>query len=208
MAFPSIDIKNSLGEYLSVLGMKQLRLAETEKYAHVTFFLNGGVDTPFPGEERILVPSPKVRTYDLQPEMNAGEVTDHLVAAITGGKYDVIICNYANCDMVGHTGIIPAAILAVETIDKCLERVLDALKLVGGRLLLTADHGNIEQMVDKDTGQPHTAHTTNQVPLVYVCGDKPLLSGGGLSDLAPTMLAILGVSQPLEMTGRSLINND
>jgi len=149
-----------------------------------------------------------VRTYDLQPEMNAGEVTDHLVAAITGGKYDVIICNYANCDMVGHTGIIPAAILAVETIDKCLERVHDALKLVGGRLLLTADHGNIEQMVDKDTGQPHTAHTTNQVPLVYVCGDKPLLSGGGLSDLAPTMLAILGVSQPLEMTGRSLINND
>ena len=208
VAFPSIDIKNSLGEYLSVLGMKQLRLAETEKYAHVTFFLNGGVDTPFPGEERILVPSPKVRTYDLQPEMNAGEVTDHLVAAITGGNYDVIICNYANCDMVGHTGIIPAAILAVETIDKCLERVLDALKLVGGRLLLTADHGNIEQMVDKDTGQPHTAHTTNQVPLVYVCGDKPLLSGGGLSDLAPTMLAILGVSQPLEMTGRSLINND
>ncbi|MFZ9609776.1 MAG: 2,3-bisphosphoglycerate-independent phosphoglycerate mutase [Methylococcales bacterium] len=208
VAFPSIDIKNSLGEYLSVLGMKQLRLAETEKYAHVTFFLNGGIDTPFPGEDRILVPSPKVRTYDLQPEMNAGQVTDHLVEAITGGEYDVIICNYANCDMVGHTGIIPAAILAVETIDNCLQRVVDALKLVGGRLLLTADHGNIEQMVDKDTAQPHTAHTTNKVPLVYVCGDKPLLSGGGLSDLAPTMLAILGVSQPLEMTGRSLINND
>jgi 2,3-bisphosphoglycerate-independent phosphoglycerate mutase len=206
IAFPSVDIKNGLGEYLSKLGMKQLRLAETEKYAHVTFFLNGGIDTPFPGEDRILVPSPKVRTYDLQPEMNAPEVTDHLVDAITGGKYDVIICNYANCDMVGHTGIIPAAILAVEAVDKSLQRIVDALKSVGGRMLLTADHGNIEQMVDKETGQPHTAHTTNQVPLVYVCGDKPLASGGGLSDLAPTMLAILEVEQPAEMTGRSLIN--
>ena len=206
IAFPSIDIKNGLGEYLSNLGMKQLRLAETEKYAHVTFFLNGGIDTPFPGEDRILVPSPKVRTYDLQPEMNAPEVTDHLVDAITGGKYDVIICNYANCDMVGHTGIIPAAILAVEAVDRSLQRIVFALKSVGGRMLLTADHGNIEQMVDKETGQPHTAHTTNQVPLVYVCGDKPLVSGGGLSDLAPTMLAILGVEQPAEMTGRSLIN--
>ena len=206
IAFPSIDIKNCLGEYLSNLGMKQLRLAETEKYAHVTFFLNGGIDTPFPGEDRILVPSPKVRTYDLQPEMNAAEVTDHLVDAIIGGKYDIIICNYANCDMVGHTGIIPAAILAVEAVDKSLQRIIDALKSVGGQLLLTADHGNIEQMVDKETGQPHTAHTTNQVPLVYVCGDKPLASGGGLSDLAPTMLAILGVEQPAEMTGRSLIN--
>jgi 2,3-bisphosphoglycerate-independent phosphoglycerate mutase len=206
IAFPSVDIKNCLGEYLSVLGMKQLRLAETEKYAHVTFFLNGGIDTPFPGEDRILVPSPKVRTYDLQPEMNAGEVTDHLVEAITGGKYDVIICNYANCDMVGHTGIIPAAILAVEAVDKSLQRVVDALKSVDGQLLLTADHGNIEQMLDKVTGQPHTAHTTNQVPLVYVGGDKPLFSGGGLSDLAPTMLAILGVQKPVEMTGRSLIN--
>jgi 2,3-bisphosphoglycerate-independent phosphoglycerate mutase len=206
IAFPSVDIKNGLGEYLSKLGMKQLRLAETEKYAHVTFFLNGGIDTPFPGEDRILVPSPKVRTYDLQPEMNAPEVTDHLVDAITGGKYDVIICNYANCDMVGHTGIIPAAILAVEAVDKSLQRIVEALKSVGGQLLLTADHGNIEQMVDKETGQPHTAHTTNQVPLVYVCGDKPLAPGGGLSDLAPTMLAILGVEQPAEMTGRSLIN--
>jgi 2,3-bisphosphoglycerate-independent phosphoglycerate mutase len=206
IAFPSVDIKNGLGEYLSNLGMKQLRLAETEKYAHVTFFLNGGIDTPFPGEDRILVPSPKVRTYDLQPEMNAPEVTDHLVEAITGGKYDVIICNYANCDMVGHTGIIPAAVLAVEAVDRSLKRIVDALKSVGGRMLLTADHGNIEQMVDKETGQPHTAHTTNQVPLVYVCGDKSLASGGGLSDLAPTMLAILGVEQPAEMTGRSLIN--
>ena len=206
VAFPSVDIKNGLGEYLSNLGMKQLRLAETEKYAHVTFFLNGGIDTPFPGEDRILVPSPQVRTYDLQPEMNAPEVTDHLVEAITGGQYDVIICNYANCDMVGHTGIIPAAILAVEAVDKSLQRIVDALKSVGGQLLLTADHGNIEQMLDKETGQPHTAHTINQVPLVYVCGDKPLADGGGLSDLAPTMLAILGVPQPVEMTGKSLIN--
>ncbi|MCX7097896.1 MAG: 2,3-bisphosphoglycerate-independent phosphoglycerate mutase [Methylococcales bacterium] len=206
IAFPSVDIKNGLGEYLSNLGLKQLRLAETEKYAHVTFFLNGGIDTPFPGEDRILVPSPKVRTYDLQPEMNAPEVTDHLVKAITGGEYDVIICNYANCDMVGHTGVIPAAILAVEAIDHALQRILDALKSVGGQLLLTADHGNIEQMVDKETGQPHTAHTTNQVPLVYVCGDKPLLAGGGLSDLAPTMLAILGIPKPVEMTGRSLLD--
>jgi len=208
IAFPSVDIKNGLGEYLSVLGMKQLRLAETEKYAHVTFFLNGGIDTPFPGEDRILVPSPKVRTYDLQPEMNAAEVTDHLVDAIVGGKYDVIICNYANCDMVGHTGIIPAAILAVEAVDASLQRIVEALNSVGGQLLLTADHGNIEQMVDRGTGQPHTAHTTNKVPLVYVGGDKALASGGGLSDLAPTMLAILGVAQPEEMTGRSLIDAD
>ncbi|MGZ8213004.1 MAG: 2,3-bisphosphoglycerate-independent phosphoglycerate mutase [Methylosarcina sp.] len=205
IAFPSVDIKNGLGEVLSNLGMKQLRLAETEKYAHVTFFLNGGVDTPFPGEDRILVPSPKVRTYDMQPEMSAPEVTDHLVNAITGGEYDVIICNYANCDMVGHTGVLTAAIAAVEAVDASLQRILDALRTVGGRMLLTADHGNIEQMLDKETGQPHTAHTTNQVPLVYVCGDKPLASGGSLSDLAPTMLDILGVDKPSEMTGRSLI---
>ncbi|MGZ8190325.1 MAG: 2,3-bisphosphoglycerate-independent phosphoglycerate mutase [Methylococcaceae bacterium] len=205
IAFPSVDIKNGLGEVLSNLGMTQLRLAETEKYAHVTFFLNGGIESPFPGEDRILVPSPKVRTYDLQPEMNAPEVTDHLVDAITGGKYDVIICNYANCDMVGHTGIIPAAVQAVEAVDASLQRIVDALKKVNGRLLLTADHGNIEQMVDKETGQPHTAHTTNPVPLVYVCGDAPLLDGGSLSDLAPTMLAILGIEKPVEMTGKSLI---
>jgi 2,3-bisphosphoglycerate-independent phosphoglycerate mutase len=207
IAFPSVDLKNGLGEVLSNLGLKQLRLAETEKYAHVTFFMNGGVDTPFLGEDRILVPSPQVRTYDLQPEMNAPEVTDHLVDAITGGKYDVIICNYANCDMVGHTGIIPAAVLAVEAVDACLQRIVDALKSSGGQLLLTADHGNIEQMVDKETGQPHTAHSTNPVPLVYVCGDKPLIDGGNLSDLAPTMLAILGIEKPVEMTGKSLIKN-
>lgn len=205
VAYPPTDIKNGLGEYLSSLGMKQLRLAETEKYAHVTFFLNGGIDTPFPGEDRILVPSPKVRTYDLQPEMSSVEVTDHMVEAIVGGKYDVIICNYANCDMVGHTGIMDAAILAVEAVDAALQRIVDALQTVGGRMLITADHGNIEQMVDKETGQPHTAHTTNPVPLVYVGGDRPLASGGSLSDLAPTMLAILGVEQPVEMTGKSLI---
>lgn len=207
VAFASTDMKNGLGEVLANVGMTQLRLAETEKYAHVTFFLNGGVDTPFAGEDRILVPSPQVRTYDLQPEMSAPEVTDHLVAAITGGKYDVIICNYANCDMVGHTGVIPAAILAVEAVDAALQRIVEALKSVGGQLLLTADHGNIEQMVDKTTGQPHTAHSTNQVPLVYVCGNHPLASGGSLSDLAPTMLDILGVEKPIEMTGRSLIRD-
>ncbi len=207
VAYPSVDIKNGLGEVLANLGMTQLRLAETEKYAHVTFFLNGGIDTPFPGEDRILVPSPKVRTYDLQPEMSSKEVTDHLVDAITGGKYDVIICNYANCDMVGHTGIVDAAIQAVEAVDASLQRIVEALQKAGGKLLLTADHGNIEQMVDKETGQPHTAHTTNPVPLVYVCGDRPLVSGGSLSDLAPTILAILGAEQPIEMTGRSLLGS-
>ncbi len=205
VAYPSSDIKNGLGEYLSNLGLTQLRLAETEKYAHVTFFLNGGVDTPFPGEDRILVPSPKVRTYDLQPEMSSVEVTDHMVEAITGGKYDVIICNYANCDMVGHTGVLDAAIKAVEAVDAALQRILIALQSVGGQLLLTADHGNIEQMRDPITGEPHTAHTTNPVPLVYVCGKGQLEDGGSLSDLAPTMLAILGLPQPAEMTGRSLI---
>jgi 2,3-bisphosphoglycerate-independent phosphoglycerate mutase len=203
VAFPAVDIKNSLGEYLSNLGMTQLRLAETEKYAHVTFFFNGGIDASFPGEDRVLVPSPKVRTYDLQPEMSLPEVTDKLVDAITGGKYDVIICNFANGDMVGHTGIIPAAIKAVETIDSSLQRVVDAVESVGGKMLITADHGNIEQMVD-DNGEVQTAHSTNPVPLVYVGGEGKLVSGGSLKDLAPTLLAILGVEQPPEMTGRSL----
>ena len=204
IAFPSVDIKNSLGEYLSSLGMTQLRLAETEKYAHVTFFFNGGVDACFPGEDRILVPSPKVRTYDEQPEMSLPEVTDKLVEAIKGGKYDVIICNYANGDMVGHTGIIPAAIRAVETIDWSLQQVVDALKTVGGKMLVTADHGNIEQMVDDD-GLVQTAHSTNPVPLVYVGGEGKLISGGSLKDLAPTLLTILGIGQPAEMNGKSLI---
>lgn len=207
VVFTNLDVNNGLGETLSNLGLTQLRLAETEKYAHVTFFLNGGRDKPFPGEDRILVPSPKVRTYDLQPEMSAPEVTSHLVKAIKSGKYDVIICNYANCDMVGHTGILDAAIKAVEAVDDSLCQIEAALKEVGGRMLVTADHGNIEQMTDEATGQPHTAHTLNQVPLVYVLGDKNLIDGGGLSDLAPTMLDILGVQQPAEMTGRSLLKS-
>ena len=205
VAYPSVDVKNGLGEVLADSGLTQLRLAETEKYAHVTFFLNGGRDEPFKNEERILVPSPKVKTYDLQPEMSAPEVTAHLVDAIKGGKFDVIICNYANCDMVGHTGVMEAAVTAVETIDSSLKQLVEALESVGGQMLVTADHGNIEQMVGEGTGQPHTAHTTNLVPLVHVGGTKPLADGGCLSDLAPTMLHILGVAQPSEMTGRSLV---
>ena len=205
IAYPSEDVNNSIGEVVANLGMKQLRLAETEKYAHVTFFLNGGRDEPFAGEDRILVPSPKVKTYDMQPEMSAAEVTQHLVSAITGGQYDMIICNYANCDMVGHTGNLEAAIQAVQTIDTSLSQVVAAVQQVGGQMLITADHGNIEQMVDNESGQAHTAHTTNLVPLVHVGGTQPLLTGGNLADLAPTMLKILNIPQPVEMTGRSLL---
>jgi 2,3-bisphosphoglycerate-independent phosphoglycerate mutase len=209
IAYPSVDVKNGLGEVLSNANLTQLRLAETEKYAHVTFFLNGGRDEPFPGESRILVPSPKVKTYDMQPEMNAPIVTDHLVESITGGQFDVIICNYANCDMVGHTGILEAAIVAVETIDSCLKRVVDALQSVDGQMLITADHGNLEQMLDEETGQPHTAHTLNKVPLLYVGGKKlKFAEGGSLADLAPTVLGLLGVEQPKEMTARSLVIAD
>ena len=204
-AYPPIDVKNGLGEVLADAGLTQLRLAETEKYAHVTFFLNGGRDEPFENEQRILVPSPRVKTYDMQPEMSAAEVTEHLITAIKGGQTDVVICNYANCDMVGHTGVFDAAIIAVETIDSALQQIVDALNEVGGQMLITADHGNIEQMIGEGTGQPHTAHTTNLVPLVHVGGDKALAEDGCLSDLAPTMLAILGVTQPSEMTGKSLI---
>ncbi len=206
IAFPSLEVNNCLGEVLANHGMKQLRLAETEKYAHVTFFLNGGRDEPFVNEDRILVPSPKVKTYDMQPEMCAGEVTDHLVEAISGGKYEAVICNYANCDMVGHTGNLDAAIVAVETIDASLKRIVEALESVGGAMLITADHGNIEKMRDDESGQAHTAHTTNKVPLVLVGGKgAQLADGGSLSDLAPTMLDILNIDQPVEMTGRSLI---
>jgi len=205
VAYPPVDVKNGLGEVLANSGKTQLRLAETEKYAHVTFFLNGGRDEPFKNEKRILVPSPKVKTYDLQPEMSAAEVTAHLVDAIKGGEYDVIICNYANCDMVGHTGVMEAAIVAVETIDSSLQQLVEALKEVEGQMLVTADHGNIEQMVGEGTGQAHTAHTTNLVPLVHVGGSAPLADGGCLSDLAPTILKIIGVDQPVEMTGRSLV---
>jgi len=205
VAYPPVDVKNGIGEVLANSNLKQLRLAETEKYAHVTFFLNGGRDEPFENEDRILVPSPKVRTYDLQPEMSAAEVTGHMLQAIKGGEYDVVICNYANCDMVGHTGVLDAAVIAVETIDSSLQQITAALKEVGGQMLVTADHGNIEQMLGDGTGQPHTAHTTNLVPLVHVGGYKKLADGGCLSDLAPTMLHILGLDQPEEMTGKSLI---
>jgi 2,3-bisphosphoglycerate-independent phosphoglycerate mutase len=206
VAYPPQSLGNSLGEVLAKQGLTQLRLAETEKYAHVTFFFNGGVETPFPGESRILIPSPKVKTYDLKPEMSAPEVTDELVKAIESQAYDVIICNYANCDMVGHTGDIPASIQAVEAIDAALGRVLDALEKVGGAALITADHGNVEQMVDPDTGEIQTAHTTNPVPLVYRGGEAVRLADGGtLADIAPSLLSILGVEPPAEMTGRSLL---
>ncbi|MEY4768938.1 MAG: hypothetical protein RL637_1577, partial [Pseudomonadota bacterium] len=204
VAYPTVDVNNGLGEVLAKAGLTQLRLAETEKYAHVTFFLNGGRDEPFVGESRILVPSPKVKTYDLQPEMSSAEVTQHLLDAIYQGKFDVIICNYANCDMVGHTGQLAAAIQAVETIDQCLEQIVTAVETVGGQLLLTADHGNIEQMLDEKTGQPHTAHTMNPVPLLYIGGQSHLADGGSLADLAPTILDFLAIPQPSEMTGRSL----
>jgi 2,3-bisphosphoglycerate-independent phosphoglycerate mutase len=205
VAFLPNSLANCLGEVLSRRGLRQLRLAETEKYAHVTFFFNGGSDTPFEGEERILVPSPKVKTYDLQPEMSAPEVTDRLIAAIEGGKYDVIICNYANGDMVGHTGNLQAAIRAVETLDQCLGRALIALDKTGGELLLTADHGNVEQMVDPVTEQIYTAHTLNPVPFVYRGRPAHLADGGNLADVAPTLLAVMGIPQPAEMTGRCLL---
>jgi 2,3-bisphosphoglycerate-independent phosphoglycerate mutase len=206
VAFPPERLKNGFGEYISSLGLHQLRLAETEKYAHVTFFFNGGIEQPFEGEDRVLIPSPKVATYDLKPEMSAPEVTDALVEAIGSGRYDAIVCNYANSDMVGHTGQYEAAVHAVETIDECLGRVVKALHKAGGEMLVTADHGNAEQMVDEENGQPHTAHTTNPVPLIYVGPRFATLSeGGALCDIAPTLLTIMGLPQPREMTGRSLI---
>ncbi len=205
VAFPPTDLHNGLGEILAQQGLRQLRLAETEKYAHVTFFFNGGKESVFPGEERILVPSPNVATYDLQPEMNASSVTDHLVEAIEGGQYEVIICNYANPDMVGHTGIYAAAVKAVETIDQCLGRIQQALQKMSGEMLLTADHGNIETMVDENSGQPNTAHTTNPVPLLYLGRPARLAEGGSLSDIAPSMLYLMGMNQPAEMTGHSLV---
>jgi len=204
VAFPSERLKNVFGEYAARLGLRQLRLAETEKYAHVTFFFNGGVEEPFEGENRILVPSPLVATYDLKPEMSAAEVTEHLVEAIGGGKYDVIICNYANPDMVGHTGKFDAAVKAIEVIDQCLGRVLDALQSAGAEALITADHGNAEQMLGKETGQAHTAHTSNPVPLLYV-GRPAQMVDGSLSDVIPSVLYLMGLDPPMEMTGRSLV---
>ena len=206
VAYDSVTIKNCLGEVLANQNLKQLRLAETEKYAHVTFFFNGGIEQPYPGEDRVLVQSPDVKTYDLQPEMSLPEVTDKLVEAIRGGQYDAIICNYANCDMVGHTGNFDAAVKAVEAIDESLGRVVTALNEVGGEMLVTADHGNVEKMFDPGTQQAHTAHTTSLVPLVYVGKNRSLDGGGNLSDLAPTMLEIMGIDRPLEMTGRCLLS--
>ena len=205
-AFTSESVSNSLGEYISNLGKSQLRIAETEKYAHVTFFFSGGREESFPGEDRLLIPSPKVATYDLQPEMSAREVTDTLVAAITSGPYELIVCNYANGDMVGHTGNFPAAVKAVECIDESLGRIIDALEESGGQCLVTADHGNVEQLLDKGANQPHTAHTSGPVPLVYV-GPQDIefmQSSGVLSDVSPTLLALMGLPQPDAMTGRPL----
>ena len=204
-AFEAPVISNTLGEYLADNDMRQLRIAETEKYAHVTFFFSGGREAPFTGERRILIPSPKVSTYDLQPEMSAPEVTDELVAAIIKRDHDVIICNYANADMVGHTGNFAAAVKAVEVLDVCLERVSKALTEVAGQMLITADHGNVERMHDQASGQAHTAHTSEPVPLVYVGPlQLDLASGGTLSDVAPTLLALMRMEAPIEMTGRSL----
>ena len=204
-AFEPQDLSNTLGEYLSKLNKTQLRIAETEKYAHVTFFFNGGIEEPFPGEERILIPSPKVATYDLQPEMSAPLVTEAVVEAIDSGKYDLIVLNYANCDMVGHTGDMDAAIKAVETVDQGLGKVLQAIKRQGGQAIITADHGNAEQMVDPETGSAHTAHTSNLVPVwLFNAGDRKI-SDGILGDLAPSLLELMGVDKPAEMTGKSLI---
>lgn len=205
VAYPAERLTNVFGDYISKLGIRQLRIAETEKYAHVTFFFNGGREEPFEFEERILVPSPNVATYDQQPEMNAIKLTDHMVEAMEGGKFDVIICNYANPDMVGHSGKFDAAVKAIETIDDCLARLLVSVEKAGGEMLVTADHGNAEMMFNKETGQPHTAHTTNPVPFVYFGRKAKMESSGALSDVAPTMLYLMGIEQPSEMTGRSLI---
>jgi 2,3-bisphosphoglycerate-independent phosphoglycerate mutase len=204
-AFPPQSIANGFGETLSKRGLKQLRIAETEKYAHVTYFFNGGVETPYPGEDRILVPSPRVATYDLKPEMSACEVTDKLEAAIQGRKYDAIICNYANGDMVGHTGNLQAATRAIEVLDECIGRAVAAMRETGGEVLITADHGNAETMLDPQSGQAHTAHTLNLVPLLYVGRNARAAERGALQDVAPTLLAMMGLPQPPEMTGKSLI---
>ncbi|MFD0929386.1 2,3-bisphosphoglycerate-independent phosphoglycerate mutase [Methylophilus glucosoxydans] len=203
--FAPYTVPNTFGEYVSKLGLKQLRIAETEKYPHVTFFFNGGEETVFAGEDRILVPSPKVATYDLQPEMSAPEVTDKLVAAIESQQYQAVICNYANGDMVGHTGNLQAAIKAVETLDTCVGRIVAAAQKTGAEVIITADHGNAESMFDHTSAQAHTQHTTNLVPFIYVGRQAVIRSGGALSDIAPTLLSLMGVAQPAEMTGQSLI---
>ena len=205
VAYAPQKISNGLGEYLSQLGLKQLRIAETEKYPHVTYFFNGGEEQVYPGEDRILVPSPKVATYDLQPEMSAQEVTDNIVAAINSKQYAAIICNYANCDMVGHTGVFSAAVKAVETLDACVQRCVDAMLASGGEVLITADHGNCEQMHDAANAQAHTQHTLEKVPFLYVGRKAGIKQGGALRDIAPSLLAMMGLPQPAEMTGQSLI---
>jgi len=210
VAFPPQSMVNIVGEVVSKAGMRNLRTAETEKYAHVTYFFNGGIETPFPCEDRELVPSQKVATYDLKPEMSAAGITDVLCGAIEKREHDFILCNYANADMVGHTGVMPAVITAVETVDQCLARVMKSAERVGARLLVTADHGNCEMMIDPETGGPHTAHTSNPVPFILIdsteSSARPLRSGGALCDVGPTILSMLGLEQPAEMTGVDLRN--
>ncbi len=205
VAYPPSSLRNTLPEVVAAHGMTQLRIAETEKYAHVTFFFSGGVETPQMGEDRILIPSPRVATYDLQPQMSCPELTAKLVDDIRGKRHDLIICNIANPDMVGHTGILAAAIAAVEAVDLAIGEIVQAITAVGGEMLLTADHGNLEQMSDPESGQPHTSHTTGPVPLVYVGRKATVRGGGALQDVAPTLLSLLGLPKPAEMTGRSLL---
>jgi 2,3-bisphosphoglycerate-independent phosphoglycerate mutase len=206
VAFPPERLRNVLGAYLAANGKRQLRLAETEKYAHVTFFFNGGVETPFEGEDRILVPSPTdVPTYNKKPEMSALQVTDELVKAVNSGKYDVIICNFANPDMVGHTGDFDATVTAIETIDQCIGNIVTALEQAGGEMLITADHGNAEQMFDPATGQKHTAHSVNPVPFIYLGRPAEVSKSGALEDIAPTLLYLLELPIPEEMTGKPLV---
>lgn len=205
VAFKPEELKNTFGEYISNKGLSQLRIAETEKYAHVTFFFNGGVEAPYENEDRALIPSPKVATYDLKPEMSAYEVTDEVLKRINSGKYDAIILNYANCDMVGHTGVFECAVKAVETVDECMGKVIDAVLAQGGTVCVTADHGNADQMLDPVTHDVFTAHTTNPVPFIVAGTDCELRSGGRLADIAPTMLELMKLDKSAEMTGESLI---
>ena len=204
VAFPHRELTNNFGEYIARQGYTQLRIAETEKYAHVTFFFNGGAEQVFPGEDRCLIPSPKVATYDLQPEMSAYEVCDKCVERINSGAYDVVILNFANCDMVGHTGVLEAAVKAVETVDTCVGRVVEATLKMGGIAMITADHGNAEQMLQSDGVSPMTAHTTNPVPFI-LCGAGNELREGRLADIAPTILDVMGLEKPEAMTGHSLV---